>query len=297
MKIHCCHCQKKVTASLLAGGALLPNGRTLPVSSKHWVCPNCHNHVACKKGSEQPFGTIQTTEIKSVTYSIAILIDAMKSNGIKYGHISGQMTKRLGHQYRQQSVKSLQEPLVARVAIVKYLHEASQSKQAQVRALLNKKLHDISFLDVLRPKIKIYCCQSASIKLATLFLAKEMAAKPNGSKPNSVYWVCECCGNHVGCSEQSSGIIKPLGVIATPEIRLARIHIHNKLDAIWKLGYRSRTEVYEYLSDALGIHEYHTANITSIEQARATYRALNNLTKTLTTKQQIRINELIDKVA
>lgn len=295
MKIHCCHCQKKVTTSLFAGGASLPNGRTLPVSSNHWVCPKCHNHVACKKGSKHPFGTIQTPEIQSITYSVAMLTEAMKASGIKYGHISGQINKRLGHQYRYQSVKSLQEPLIARIAIVKYLRESSKTKQAQVRKLLSMKLNDLSFLDERRPKIKIYCCQSASIQVAKLFLAKEMQSKPNGSKQNSVFWVCECCDNYVGCSRQSSGIIKPLGVVATPEIRLARIHIHNKLDAIWKLGYKSRTEIYEYLSDALSLDEYHTANIASIEQARATYRALNHLTKTLTNKQQQKINELAHK--
>lgn len=84
------------------------------------------------------------------------------------------------------------------------------------------------------------------------------------------FWMCDACGNYVGCHHKTKNRTQPLGVIATPEIKKARQHIHAVLDPIWKSGKMKRASIYKRISDELG-WQYHTANIRTIEEARKVY--------------------------
>lgn len=88
------------------------------------------------------------------------------------------------------------------------------------------------------------------------------------------FWRCDACGNFVGCHHKTKNRTKPLGCIPTPEIKAARQHIHHVLDPIWQSGRIERRTVYRMVSEKLGVTEYHTAEIRSVEAAREAYRAI-----------------------
>jgi hypothetical protein len=87
------------------------------------------------------------------------------------------------------------------------------------------------------------------------------------------FWKCDDCGNFVGCHHKTSDRTKPLGCIATPEIKNARKHIHALLDPLWSGSKTSRTKIYQMITDKIG-WKYHTANIRTIEEARNVYRII-----------------------
>lgn len=87
------------------------------------------------------------------------------------------------------------------------------------------------------------------------------------------FWRCDQCRLHVGCHPIST---RPLGVIPTLEISGARSKIHAILDPIWKSGRQTRSQVYKRLSDRLG-HQYHTAEIRTIDEARNVWRAVKEI--------------------
>lgn len=90
------------------------------------------------------------------------------------------------------------------------------------------------------------------------------------------FWICDTCFNFVGTHHKSDNKLKPLGVIATKELKQIRIKIHNILDPLWKQGERDRKELYSDLSKQLG-YTFHTAEIRTIEEA-------NKILKLITTK-------------
>lgn len=117
--------------------------------------------------------------------------------------------------------------------------------------------------------MRIYCCacnRDIEARLtdgAEVYPHREdLAALP--------FWMCDACGNYVGCHHKTKNRTQPLGVIATPEIKKARQHIHAVLDPIWKSGKMKRASLYKRISDELG-WQYHTANIRTIEEARKVY--------------------------
>lgn len=91
-------------------------------------------------------------------------------------------------------------------------------------------------------------------------------------------WRCDACGNHVGCHHQTDDPTRPLGVIPDRPMAEARKHIHAVLDPIWKNGRMSRTDLYKRLTAVLG-HEYHTAEIRTLEDARTAYRAILDISR------------------
>jgi hypothetical protein len=123
----------------------------------------------------------------------------------------------------------------------------------------------------------IWCCGCGRAVAARLTNGREiyphrpdLAALP--------FWKCDGCGNHVGCHNKSRKRARPLGNIATPELRAARQHIHAILDPIWKSRRMARATLYAMLSQRIG-REYHTAEITTIEEARAIYRAVRAISE------------------
>ncbi len=123
--------------------------------------------------------------------------------------------------------------------------------------------------------MKIYCCGCEKDIEARLTDGKEIYPHrvDLGDLP---FWKCDICKNHVGCHHKTANRTKPLGNIATKEIKVARMHIHILLDPLWVKDTQKRNEVYKKVSDFLG-YPYHTAEIKSIEEARKIYRFIKTL--------------------
>jgi hypothetical protein len=87
------------------------------------------------------------------------------------------------------------------------------------------------------------------------------------------------CGNFVGCHHKTKDRTKPLGNIPTKEIKAARQHIHRILDPIWQKGEMPRGKIYATIAREMEITQYHTAEITTIEDARKVYAIVKGMTK------------------
>lgn len=89
-------------------------------------------------------------------------------------------------------------------------------------------------------------------------------------------WKCDGCGNHVGTHHKTDDPTKPLGNIPSPELKNARIKIHELIDPAWKSGRIKRKALYSAMNKALG-YEYHTAEIKTIDEARNVYRVARDV--------------------
>lgn len=122
----------------------------------------------------------------------------------------------------------------------------------------------------------IYCCGCSRRVFARLTNGAEVYAhrKDLASLP---FWRCDTCGNFVGCHHQTDTPTKPLGVIATPEIKQARMRLHATLDPLYREGLIRRAVLYKKMARALGVREFHTAEIRSMAQARRAFLAATSL--------------------
>ncbi len=124
--------------------------------------------------------------------------------------------------------------------------------------------------------MKIYCCKCSKSVEARLTDGSEIY--PHRPDLYSLpYWVCDSCGNFVGCHHKTTNRTRPLGVIPTPEIKAERRKIHALIDPLWKSGKMHRKEVYKQLSKAIG-KEYHTGEIRSVEDAKNILEVVKKLT-------------------
>jgi hypothetical protein len=94
------------------------------------------------------------------------------------------------------------------------------------------------------------------------------------------FWRCDVCKNFVGCHHKTKNPTAPLGCIPTPELKNARKHIHALIDPVWQSGKMKRKDLYSAISKVIGWN-YHTAKTKSIEEARAAYRAAQDIVKTI----------------
>ncbi len=122
----------------------------------------------------------------------------------------------------------------------------------------------------------IYCCGCKVDVRARLTDGREIYPhrRDLGRLP---FWKCDGCGNFVGCHHKTSKPTTPLGCIPTAEIKNARQHIHKILDPLWKSRRMKRGEVYRLIAKKLGIAEYHTAEIRSVEDARKVYAIVQEI--------------------
>lgn len=126
--------------------------------------------------------------------------------------------------------------------------------------------------------MKIYCTQCKQDVEARLTTGEQVYPhRPDLYKMN--FWIHDICGNFVGCHKDGSGK-RPMGCIATKEIKDARMKIHALLDPLWKHKRIKRQKLYERISKIIGWN-YHTSNIRSIEEARTIYRAVLDIKNNL----------------
>lgn len=125
----------------------------------------------------------------------------------------------------------------------------------------------------------IYCCGCEADVSARLTSGQEIY--PHRRDLYSLpFWKCDACGNFVGCHHKTGNPTQPLGVIPTPAIKEARKRIHAALDPVWKNGRMDRGNAYRAMAARLGIEEYHTGEIRTLEQADAAYRAAQAVAQT-----------------
>lgn len=69
-------------------------------------------------------------------------------------------------------------------------------------------------------------------------------------------YVCRPCNASVGCHPDG----KPLGTLASPELKKLRIKCHAKFDALWKPSEVSRKDAYRWLKHMTGIEHFGETN-------------------------------------
>lgn len=122
---------------------------------------------------------------------------------------------------------------------------------------------------------KIFCTGCNSDVRARLTNGKEMY--PHRPEIAGVpFWVCDICKSFVGTHHKSRNKTVPLGFLATPEIKKWRKIIHAILDPLWKGGKIGRGEAYLYIGERLG-RVYHTAEVSSVEEAKKIYEIVKEL--------------------
>ncbi|MGD1455280.1 zinc-finger-containing protein [Vibrio harveyi] len=97
------------------------------------------------------------------------------------------------------------------------------------------------------------------------------------------FWICDTCKNFVGCHHKTNKPTTPLGIIATPEIKNARKHIHALMDPLWKSGKIKRGKLYAMLSKRIG-KTYHTGEIRTLSDARLVYKHIQEIGKEIYAK-------------
>lgn len=117
--------------------------------------------------------------------------------------------------------------------------------------------------------MRLWCCQCQTDVDARLTSGAEVYPhRPDlASVPR---WKCDGCGNHVGTHHKTSNPTRPLGNIPSPELKRARIMIHELIDPAWMSGKVRRGKLYAHISAHIG-REYHTGEIKTIEEARNVY--------------------------
>lgn len=122
--------------------------------------------------------------------------------------------------------------------------------------------------------MKIYCTNCKDEVNARLTDGSEMY--PHRKDLYSLpFWVCKC-GAFVGCHHKTSSRTKPLGYLASQEIKDARKKIHAILDPMWRSGKISRSKAYSVISEKIG-KTFHSAEIKTLEEARQVYSIVLSL--------------------
>lgn len=126
----------------------------------------------------------------------------------------------------------------------------------------------------------IFCCGCQRGVSARLTNGKETYPH-RGDLHSLPFWKCDTCGNFVGCHHKTKNRTNPLGVIPTPALKAERQKIHRVIDPLWQSGRVDRSKLYGMIAHLIGVEEYHTADIRTVEQAREVQRVAQELGATL----------------
>jgi len=122
---------------------------------------------------------------------------------------------------------------------------------------------------------EIYCCGCERDVAARLTSGAEIY--PHRIDLRTLpFWICDTCGNWVGCHHKTMRRARPLGCIPTEELKEARKRLHALIDPLWKSGKIGRRELYAAISHEIG-WEYHTAQIRTIGEVQAVSKAVAKL--------------------
>ena len=121
----------------------------------------------------------------------------------------------------------------------------------------------------------IYCC-GCSIEVNARLIDGSEAYQHRPDLYDLPFWKCDTCGNVVGCHHKTNNPTRPLGVIATQEIKDARKRVHAIIDPLWKSKNHTRNYVYRHIGKILNKpgYAFHSAEIRSVEEAERVIDAL-----------------------
>lgn len=94
------------------------------------------------------------------------------------------------------------------------------------------------------------------------------------------FWVCDTCASFVGTHHKTKKKNRPLGYLATPQIKQLRMRIHAVLDPLWKSGKISRGQAYKYISDHVK-YSYHNGELYSVSEGKKVWAIVQELKKKL----------------
>lgn len=121
----------------------------------------------------------------------------------------------------------------------------------------------------------IYCCQC--VKDVTARLTDGAEIYPHRQDLAKLpFWICDACGNSVGCHHKTKHWWAPLGCIPSRELKEARKHLHALIDPVWKGGQMGRRELYEAISKEVGWN-FHVAKTRSLDEATKAWHAVNRI--------------------
>ncbi len=120
--------------------------------------------------------------------------------------------------------------------------------------------------------MKIFCTGCGTEVDARLTDGSEMYSHRDDLDSHQ-FWICDTCGAFVGCHPRST---RPLGYLASSEIKVWRKNIHAILDPLWKKKKIGRSQAYAYIGNRLG-RTYHTAEIYSVEEGKQIYEIVKTL--------------------
>ncbi len=123
---------------------------------------------------------------------------------------------------------------------------------------------------------EIYCIGCDKEIEARLTTGKEMYPH-RADLAEMQFWKCDTCGSFVGCHKGST---RPLGYLASQEIKTWRKNIHMILDPLWKSKKIGRSQAYAYIGNRIG-RTYHTAEIYSVEEGKQIYEIVKTLKEKL----------------
>lgn len=90
------------------------------------------------------------------------------------------------------------------------------------------------------------------------------------------FWICDACGNFVGCHHKTANRTRPLGCIPTLQMKAVRKQIHAVIDPLWQSGKINRRHLYARLGEVVG-GEYHTGELRDLDVARRVLEAAKQL--------------------
>lgn len=93
-----------------------------------------------------------------------------------------------------------------------------------------------------------------------------------------IFWQCPTCGGYVGTHKNSG---KPLGCIVPQAVKEWRQKIHSIIDPLFLKRLIDRSTLYRRIAKKLGIKEYHTAHIRSVQEAEKVYSICLKISKHL----------------
>ena len=112
MKLYCTGCEHEVEARLTNGEERYPHRPDL-YELPFWKCDACSGYVGCHHKTDnptKPLGVIATPEILNARKKIHALLDPLwKSGKIKRGQAYAYVSKRLGYDYHNGEIRSLEE--------------------------------------------------------------------------------------------------------------------------------------------------------------------------------------------
>lgn len=125
-------------------------------------------------------------------------------------------------------------------------------------------------------RMDIWCCGCNATVSARLTDGREIY-RSRADLHSLPFWRCDACRNYVGCHHKTKDRTAPLGCIPTAAIKDARQKIHRILDPIWRSKAMTRRQAYDRIAAGIGKEEYHTAEIRTLDEARAVYAAVLSL--------------------